>query len=68
MAFRFTRLMSRDRSGRRSGSKAVNGPDAVVTGTLVVRDPARFAEALARGIGRFRAFGFGMLLLSPPRL
>lgn len=66
-AFRFTRLMARDRSGTRTRSQHPEGPDATVTGTLVVDDPDRFAACLARGIGRFRAFGFGMLLLAPRR-
>lgn len=42
------------------------GPDIVMSGALVVNDPAAFAALLARGIGRHRAFGFGMLLLKPP--
>ena len=44
----------------------VEGPDAVMTGTLTVTDPAAFATALARGVGRHAAFGYGMMLLSPP--
>lgn len=43
------------------------GPDAVLAGTLAVVDPAAFAALLARGVGRHAAFGYGMLLLSPPR-
>lgn len=45
---------------------STEGPDAVMAGTLGVRDPAAFARALARGVGRHAAFGYGMLLLSPP--
>jgi CRISPR system Cascade subunit CasE len=45
--------------------RPVDGPDAVFTGLLQVRDSAAFAALLARGIGRHRAFGFGMLLLKP---
>lgn len=41
-------------------------PDATLQGTLTVTDPEAFAALLARGIGRHRAFGFGMLLLRPP--
>jgi CRISPR system Cascade subunit CasE len=44
---------------------AVEGPDAVMAGTLRVGDTAAFADLLARGIGRHAAFGYGMLLLSP---
>ena len=65
-SFRLTRLMTRDRSGEKSRRDAPTGPDAFATGTLVVSDTAAFAALLARGIGRFRAVGFGMLLLAPP--
>ena len=44
----------------------VSGHSAVLAGTLTVRDPQAFATLLARGVGRHRAFGYGMLLLSPP--
>lgn len=46
-------------------TRAVEGPDAVLTGTLGVGDPTAFADLLARGVGRHAAFGYGMLLLSP---
>jgi CRISPR system Cascade subunit CasE len=36
---------------------------ALVTGTLRVGDAEAFRALLARGLGRHRAFGFGMLLL-----
>lgn len=45
--------------------RPVQGPDAVFTGVLQVRDGEAFAALLTRGIGRHRAFGFGMLLLKP---
>lgn len=45
--------------------RPVQGPDATFTGVLQVHDSAAFAALLARGIGRHRAFGFGMLLLKP---
>lgn len=64
-SFRLARLMTRDRSGEKSRRDAPTGPDALATGTLVVSDSEAFAGLLARGIGRFRAFGFGMLLLAP---
>jgi CRISPR system Cascade subunit CasE len=47
-------------------SKRMAGPDALFSGELTVRDPTGFAALLARGVGRHRAFGFGMLLLRPP--
>ncbi len=46
--------------------KAIAGHSVAVVGKLHVVDEARFAETVARGVGRHRAFGFGMLLLSPP--
>lgn len=45
--------------------RAVGGPEALLQGVLRVIDPPAFAELLARGIGRHRAFGFGMLMLRP---
>lgn len=43
--------------------RPVQGPDATFTGVLQVRDGEAFANLVARGVGRHRAFGFGMLLL-----
>jgi len=63
---RQTRLMARDRSPGARAPTAVGGPDACFTGELVVEASAPLAALLARGIGRFRAFGFGMVLLRPP--
>ncbi len=48
------------------GDRAPEGPDATIHGTLVVADPAAFSALLARGVGRHRAYGYGMLLLRPP--
>lgn len=41
-------------------------PDVTFEGTLTVTDPVAFNALLARGVGRHRAFGFGMLLVRPP--
>lgn len=64
------RLLRRVRTRRSSHGKPgvgrVEGPDAVITGTLAVADPQAFTALLTRGAGRHTAFGFGMLLLSPP--
>lgn len=59
-------LLRRD---RRNGSRLrrVERPQALFGAEAVVHDAEAFAERLARGIGRHRAFGFGMVLLSPPR-
>ena len=42
------------------------GPDALMQGILKVTDSEDFAELIAHGIGRHRAYGYGMLLLRPP--
>ena len=42
------------------------GPEATIHGDLIVADPSKFPELLARGVGRHRAYGYGMLLLRPP--
>jgi len=49
--------------GHRPGR--VRLPDVQFQGELIVRDPTRFPAFLAHGIGRHRAFGYGMLLLKP---
>ena len=51
---------------RRNGAKPSEGPDATLHGDLVIRDPARFRGALRSGIGRHKAYGYGMLILRPP--
>ena len=48
------------------GGRVLQGPDATLHGTLAVSDASRFAALLRRGIGRHRAYGYGMLLLRPP--
>ena len=50
------------------GNQTVEGPDAILHGNFVVTDPLAFPKLLAQGIGRHRAFGYGMLLLRPPRI
>lgn len=63
----FRRVRTRRSTHGRPGRGGVEGPEAVMAGTLIVRDPTAFAARLARGVGRHAAFGFGMLLLSPAR-
>jgi len=46
---------------------APEGPDATLQGNLIVSDPVRFQQLLANGLGRHKAYGYGMLLLRPPR-
>jgi CRISPR system Cascade subunit CasE len=60
------RLLRRNRQG---GNRLiyVERPQALFATDAVICDPARFAGYLSRGIGRHLAFGFGMVLLMPPR-
>jgi CRISPR system Cascade subunit CasE len=64
-AFQRERLVRREH-GESRGARALERPDVSFTGELEVTTPADFAALLARGVGRHRAFGFGMLLLRPP--
>ena len=43
------------------------GPDAVMRGNITVTDSDAFTRLLSHGIGRHRAYGYGMLLLRPTR-
>ncbi len=64
--FKRERLLRRTQGSDRK-AHSLERPDATLVGRLKVDDPAAFAELLARGIGRHRAFGFGMVLLRPLR-
>lgn len=62
------RLVSTWRKGRSSENRNRTGrrvvrPDALLCGRLTVQNPEAFRALLYNGIGRHRAFGFGMLLL-----
>jgi CRISPR system Cascade subunit CasE len=46
-------------------TKKLDRPKALVKGVLTIADSDGFNRLLARGIGRHRAFGYGMLLLRP---
>ncbi|MET0743728.1 MAG: type I-E CRISPR-associated protein Cas6/Cse3/CasE [Microvirga sp.] len=59
------RVVRRDRSESVSKLHALMGPDVTFNGDLVVQDPYAFRSLLARGVGRHRSFGFGMVLLRP---
>ena len=61
-----TRLVRFQRTVVARGKRAIEGPDAIFHGTLAVTDASAFSKALAGGIGRHKAYGFGMLLLRPP--
>jgi CRISPR system Cascade subunit CasE len=61
-----TRLAQFCRRRVARGSVASEGPEATFHGTLEISDPLRFADLLARGVGRHRAYGYGMLMLRAP--
>ena len=64
-SFQLTPLLRRTQGDTRK-SRMVTLPDARLAGVLRVGDPDAFLTLLRRGIGRHRAFGFGMLLLRRP--
>lgn len=55
----FRRVRRHLRQGR------TEGPDATLQGTLTVTDPDEFMKLVRDGVGRHKAYGFGMLLLRP---
>ena len=58
VAFRRTRVAR--------GERTAEGPDAILQGTLIVQEPVVFADRVRRGVGRHKAYGYGMLMLRPP--
>ena len=56
---------SRSRAVRGDG-QGPEGPDATLQGILTVDGPEALARRLREGVGRHRAYGYGMLLLRPP--
>lgn len=66
-SFRLTRVLRKAGTGDNGKRKTTHnaGPDVVFKGQLQVGDAPAFNRLLERGIGRHRAFGFGMLLLRP---
>lgn len=61
------RSFQRVRIVRKLRAHASEGPDAVMQGAVTVTEPRQFADLIAHGIGRHRAYGYGMLLLRPAR-
>lgn len=45
---------------------SIEGPDAILQGNLTVKNTAEFAKLVTDGVGRHKAYGYGMLLLRPP--
>ena len=60
-----TRLVRFQRVRISRGAAGPEGPDAIIHGVLTVNDPEQFTALLTRGVGRHRAYGYGMLLLRP---
>jgi CRISPR system Cascade subunit CasE len=58
----------RDRPNGSRPLARIPGHAVTIAGTLRIADADGFAALLARGLGRHRAFGYGMLLLSPPEV
>lgn len=63
-------LVRQWRRGQRTGKEKrehsrLTRPSALLRGVLRITDGADFHALLARGIGRHRTFGYGMLLLKP---
>ena len=67
MQFHLETLLRRTQGERRTARPRLRKPDVTMQGALTVRDPPQFDALLRRGVGRHRAFGFGMLLLRPDR-
>ena len=65
-AIESARIVRFQRSFAVRNGRAVEGPDAVIQGSLTVADPETFNAKLRTGIGRHRAYGYGMILLRPP--
>lgn len=67
--FRLPRLhrKTQAKAGERK-MKPIARPDATFHGELTVADADAFPALLRRGVGRHRAFGFGLILLRPPGL
>lgn len=59
------RMTRFERTRALRAGESCQGPDVSFQGELTITDGARFAEKLARGIGRHTAYGYGMLLLRP---
>ena len=56
----------RTRAVRSLRGRPVEGPSALMRGTLRIGDTDKFNLLIERGVGRHRAYGYGMLLLRPP--
>lgn len=62
--FRLSKVLRKTQGHPRKAQRRIR-PQALFKGVLQARDGASLLGLLQRGIGRHRAFGFGMVLLSP---
>ncbi len=65
IGFSRRRLLRRPVIEGQRKSRNIERPQATFRAIVRVADAQAFSAALARGIGRHRAFGFGMVLLKP---
>jgi len=63
----YSRMALFRRSKAVRGKRMAEGPEVVIHGTLSVSDPESFFWKLAQGVGRHKAYGYGMMLLRPPQ-
>lgn len=66
--FDLVRMMRRGKVAADASGRALRRlvyPQALLRGVMTVQDGGGFAKVLARGLGRHRAFGYGMVLLRP---
>ena len=59
-------MFQRTRAIRKLHGRPSEGPHALMRGTLTVSDASEFGRLMASGLGRHKAYGYGMLLLRPP--
>lgn len=64
-SFTLASLLRRTHSTPRRAPRSLRKPDVTFDGILEIKNPSSFTAFLRRGLGRHRAFGFGMLLLRP---
>lgn len=62
--FKRTKFLRRSQGGNRI-AKIIERPEAYLKGEILIQDGEKFNDLMAKGIGRHRSFGFGMLLLKP---
>ncbi len=55
----------RNRICRRNGINT-EGPDVCIQGSLTIKRSSEFALKVSNGIGRHKAYGYGMMMLRPP--